>query len=208
MRHPTDGILRRLVDEPAGVPDPDRQHVAGCPVCLRGLAAAQQDATAASAALHAEVSPDVDRAFRQLSARVAAEERSASAAPAARARRRWQPLRSPVVDALRAGVTGEPTYTVGDQLVADFTFSAARAEQAAAAAGESLPPVPDGLDGSRFRLVAGPGTAATWSEARGVPALVVARVAAPTASSTSGVSFEAARDYLLSVPGLPDDLAA
>lgn len=46
MRHPTEGTLRRLVDEPAGVTDADREHVAGCPVCLSGLAAAQEDAVA------------------------------------------------------------------------------------------------------------------------------------------------------------------
>ena len=28
MRHPTEGVLRRLVDEPAGVADADRAHVA------------------------------------------------------------------------------------------------------------------------------------------------------------------------------------
>ena len=31
MRHPTEGVLRRLVDEPAGVADADRAHVADCP---------------------------------------------------------------------------------------------------------------------------------------------------------------------------------
>jgi hypothetical protein len=40
-----------------------------------------------------------------------------------------------------------------------------------------------------------------------VPALVVARVVAPTAFS-SGVPFNTARDYLLSLPGLPTGLAA
>jgi hypothetical protein len=40
----------------------------------------------------------------------------------------------------------------------------------------------------------------------GVPALVVGRAVAPTAFS-SGVPFEAVRDYLLSLPGLPDDVA-
>ena len=40
-----------------------------------------------------------------------------------------------------------------------------------------------------------------------MPALVVARAVAPTTSS-SGVPFETVRDYLLSLPGLPDDLAA
>ncbi len=49
--------------------------------------------------------------------------------------------------------------------------------------------------------------AAVWSEARGVPALVVGRATAPTAFA-SGVPFDDARDYLLSLPGFPADLAA
>jgi len=44
MRHPTEGTLRRLVDEPAGVADADRSHVAGCPRCRAALAAAGEDA--------------------------------------------------------------------------------------------------------------------------------------------------------------------
>jgi hypothetical protein len=286
MRHPTDGTLRRLVDEPSGVPDPDRQHVAGCPVCLSGLAEAQQTAAATAAALPTGDVPDVDRGWQRLSAQAArssADVPRRSVAPAGRWRRAvrspavaafgvvivlggagaaaagdWLPvfrtdqiapvqvstadlvalpdvsaygdlqvvsepevhevadaaaareesgLDVPEVAELPGGVTGTPTYTVGGRLVADFTFSAARATEAAAAAGEQLPPVPAGLDGSRFQLVAGPGTALTWSSASGLPALVVARVAAPTASS-AGVPFETARDYLLSVPGIPDQLAA
>jgi hypothetical protein len=39
-----------------------------------------------------------------------------------------------------------------------------------------------------------------------VPTLVVARVVAPKVYS-SGVPFETVRDYLLSLPGLPDGLA-
>jgi hypothetical protein len=115
-------------------------------------------------------------------------------------------LHLPEVGRLPSGVTGDPSYLVGGQLVAEFTFSATKAQNAAAKAGETLPAVPAGLDGSRFRLVAGPGAAETWSESRGVPALVVARVTAPTAYS-SGVPFDTARDYLLSLPGLPDQLA-
>ncbi|MEX5720191.1 hypothetical protein [Geodermatophilus maliterrae] len=287
MRHPTDGTLRRLLDEPAGVPDDDRTHVAGCAQCLRGLSAVREDAAAATAALSSAATPDVDLAWRRFSAHVAADARGRAAAPAPAPARRWRrALRSPVaaalgvalvlggagaaaaadwlqvfrteevaalpvsstdlvglpdlsaygelvlvtepgvhevadaaaaaeetgldvphVDALPAGVTGEPAYTVGGQAVAEFTFSADRAAQAAAAAGETLPPPPAGLDGSTFRLMAGPGVAAVWSEARGVPALVVARVTAPSAFS-SGVPFETAREYLLSLPGLPDELAA
>ena len=51
-----------------------------------------------------------------------------------------------------------------------------------------------------------PGVAEIWTQAAGVPALVVARAVAPTAFS-SGVPFDDVRDYLLSLPGLPADLA-
>src|SRR3954468_4174310 len=281
-RHPGEGTLRRLLDEPAGVADADREHVAGCPQCLRGLAAARQDAAVAAAAMSTAVDSDVDAAWR----RFAVASAPARTAVPARAGRWRTALRSPVVaalgvvvvlggagaaaaadwlqifrteqvaavpvsttdlvalpdlsaygdlqvvsepdvrevadgaaareatgldvpqvDALPPGVTGSPSYTVGGQLVAEFTFSADRAAQAAATAGETLPSPPPGLDGSRFRLVAGRGLAEVWSEARGIPALVVARVTAPTAFS-SGVPLDTARDYLLSLPGLPDDLAA
>ncbi|HWT23400.1 MAG TPA: hypothetical protein VN213_07830, partial [Solirubrobacteraceae bacterium] len=113
----------------------------------------------------------------------------------------------PEVRELPRGVTGQPTFRVGSRVRAVFTFSAEKAARAAEAAGETLPPPPPGLDGSRFRLVAGPGLAAVWPEARGLPALLVARAVAPTADS-SGVPFATARDYLLSLPGLPDDLAS
>jgi hypothetical protein len=116
-------------------------------------------------------------------------------------------LSVPQVSDLPRGVTGEPVFQVGNQVSAVFTFSAEEAARVAAAAGETLPPPPPGLDGSRFRLVAGPGLAAVWSEGRGLPAMVVARAVAPTAYS-SGVPFETARNYLLSLPGLPEDLAS
>ena len=53
----------------------------------------------------------------------------------------------------------------------------------------------------------GPGVAAVWSQPTGVPTLVVASVVAPEVFS-SGVPFETVRDYLLSLPGLPEDVAA
>jgi hypothetical protein len=116
-------------------------------------------------------------------------------------------LSVPEVSELPRGVTGEPVFQVGNQVSAVFTFSAEEAARAAAEAGETLPPPPSGLDGSRYRLVAGPGLAAVWSEGRGIPAMVVARGVAPTAYS-SGVPFVRARDYLLSLPGLPEDIAS
>jgi hypothetical protein len=115
-------------------------------------------------------------------------------------------LAVPEVTDLPRGVGGRPVYQVGGQVSATFTFSAARAARAAAA-GTTVPPAPPGLDGSQVRLVAGPGLAEIWSQGGGVPTLVVGRAVAPTAFS-SGVPFTTLRDYLLSLPGLPEDLAA
>jgi hypothetical protein len=113
----------------------------------------------------------------------------------------------PQVSDLPNGISGDPVHQVGSQVSATFTFSTARATGAAAEAGEALPPPPGGLDGNQLRLVAGPGVAQTWASASGVPALVVGRAVAPRAFS-SGLPFATARDYLLSLPGLPDDVAA
>ena len=288
MRHPSDGTLRRLLDEPVGVADPDREHVADCPVCLSGLAAAREDAAVSTSALDlpSDLDPgaDLDAAWARLSQAVAAQ--APSTVVPLRPRRRWRgALRSPAVaavgavalvagagaaaaadwlqvfrterieavtltqadlvqlpdltaygtvevveepevrvvadaeaaeqesglpllevDELPRGVTDRSTISVGGQLRAEFTFSAEQAAKAAQAEGEALPPPPAGLDGSRFRLVAGPGVAEVWSADSGLPGLVVARAAAPTAFS-SGVPFETARDYLLDLPGMPDEVA-
>src|SRR6476620_1010217 len=104
MRHPTDGTLRRLLDEPAGVADVDREHIGSCSVCLAGLAAARRDAAAADSVLDlpvgAEVCTDVDAGWRRLSRAMAADRPERVASPP---RRRWRPaLRSPV--AARLGV--------------------------------------------------------------------------------------------------------
>ena len=280
-RHPNPGVLRRLVDEPAGVTDADRAHVTGCTDCLTELAAAAEDATAVGAALTTRVDAvDVPAAWDRLSATLPA------VAPPARAGRRrgrvprtggvrrplaaavaftavlsvagvaaandWLPvfrteqvapvafdssdlvalpdlsaygtvevtgdgdlhavadpaaaagetgLDVPEVAELPGGVVGDPAVDVGSQVTAVFTFSA----DLAADAGGAAPPA--GLDGSQVRLVAGPGVAQVWSSASGVPALVVATAVAPSADS-SGVPFETLRDYLLALPGLPEDLAA
>ena len=289
MRHPSEGVLRRLVDEPAGVTVDDRAHVAGCPTCLRALDTARAEAQLVGAALAPSAAADTDAAWARFSAAAAAAPAAApvrSAAVPGSGRGRWRAtVRRPVIAALSAvvlvtgagvaaandwlpifstervdpvevtatelvgvpdlsaygdleitkepatdqvadaatarertglavpevaelpeGVTGEPTYLVGDAVGATFTFSADKAAQAAAAAGETLPPPPPGIDGATLRLEAGPGVAAMWSQPTGVPTLVAARVVAPTVYS-QGVPFETVRDYLLSLPGLPDDLA-
>jgi hypothetical protein len=284
MRHPSEGVLRRLVDEPAGVTDDDRAHVAACPACLHALDAARADARLVGAALATSGAVDTDAAWARLSTTTA----TAAPRPAAvsSGRSRWRTtVRRPAIAALSAvvlvtgagvaaandwlpifqtervdpveitstdlvqvpdlsaygdlevtkepapeqvadaaaarertgldvpevaelpeGVTGDPAYQAAGVASATFTFSAAKAAQAAAAEGEVLPPPPAGLDGSSLRLDAGPAVAAIWSQPTGVPTLVVARVVAPTVYS-SGVPFETVRDYLLSLPGLPDGLA-
>ena len=287
MRHPADGTLRRLLDDPAGVPDPDRDHVTACPVCRDGLVAASSDADLAAAALGTDADQppvDVDLAWERLSRAVSTSAPGAPVTPLA-GRRRRRTLRSPAVAAvgvvallsgagvaaaadwlqvfrterleavtitqadlvqlpdltaygtvevvqepevdvvadvdtaeqasgldvpdvaeLPRGVDERSTLSVGSQLRAEFTFSAEQAARAAEAVGEVLPPPPAGLDGSRFRLVAGPGVAQVWSADSGLPGLVVARAVAPTAFS-SGVPFDAARDYLLDLPGMPEEVA-
>lgn len=315
-RHAADGTLRRLLDEPAGVADADRAHIAGCPTCLAGLTRAQADASAIAAALTpaattATTPPEltgageVDAGWHRLTAALARTEAPAPARAAAgkagresagrtpapaRADRRAGPtrprwgarLRTPVVavagvvllvtgagiaaaadwlpifrteqiapvtitaddlvtlpdltaygdvgavtdpgvhpvaDAaaaaaatgltipqvadLPAGVSGAPQVLAGGPAGLEFTFSAAKAAQAVAPA--TLPAPPPGLDGSRFRLAAGPGVLQVWTADSGFPALAVGRAVAPTADS-SGVDFATARDYVLSLPGLPADL--
>ena len=287
MRHPTEGVLRRLLDEPAGVSEPDRRHVAGCPRCSRALTTVREDSTAVGAALQAPATADldVDRGWRRLS-RAASVRHPRRTAPApladgfvaalrrpvvavlvvvvvltgagTAAARDWLPifrteqvapvglssadlialpdlsaygelaltgepdvhevpdaataaaesgLDVPQVTTLARGISGDPTYQVGGQMSATFTFSAERAARAAADTGTPLPPTPPGLDGSSVRLAAGPGVVQLWSSSAGVPALVVGRAVAPKAFS-SGVPFATVRDYLLSLPGLPADVAA
>jgi hypothetical protein len=116
-------------------------------------------------------------------------------------------LAVPEVSDLPEGVSGDPTYRVAGTMSAVFTFSAEKAAQAAAVEGEDLPVPPPGVDGSSLRLTAGPGVAAFWAQPTGVPTLVVARVGAPTVEASGDVKFAQVRDYLLSLPGLPDDLA-
>ena len=289
MGHTSDGVLRRLLDEPAAVATSEREHTAACPQCLGTLATMREDAAVIDAALALPAAHDVDvaAAWRRLSAAPAAPAPSARPAPARRRTARSRSLvRRPAVAALAAalvvtgggaaaangwlpifqteqvapvslsaddlvavpdlsaygeleitaeprvhevpdaeaaaaetgldvpevadlprGVSGEPLYQVGGKASATFTFSAEQAARAAAEAGEELPDVPPGLDGSSVRLDAGPGVAQVWTSDAGAPALLVARAVAPSAFS-SGVPFETVRDYLLSLPGLPDDVAA
>ncbi|MGN6687506.1 MAG: hypothetical protein ACTHK1_08210 [Actinomycetales bacterium] len=293
MRHPTDGTIRRLLDEPAGVSDADRTHLAGCPRCAAALEAAREDAVIAQSVLPEAVPAlDTDAAWERLSRSLSQDPVTVAVPPApTRPERRRRGgglprLRRPVVAAVSAvvlltgasaaaaaewlpifhtervapvslsegdlvqlpdlsavgtltvttppairdvpdaaaaqrltgiaapqlatlphGVVGDPSFQASPAASATFTFSAAKAAQVAAASGTSVPPVPPGLDGSQFRLTAGPGVAEVWRDARGVPALIVGRAGAPEVAS-SGVAFDRVRDYLLSLPSLPGGLRA
>ncbi|WP_199234735.1 hypothetical protein [Kribbella sp. VKM Ac-2568] len=113
----------------------------------------------------------------------------------------------PKVNTLPRGVSGESEYRVAGKVSVTFTFSTDRAAQAAEKAGKTLPPPPPGLDGGQLRLSAGPGVVQVWSSDAGAPALIVGRAVAPSASS-SGVPIATVRDYLLSLPGVPEKVAA
>jgi hypothetical protein len=101
MRHPTEGVLRRLIDEPVGVAEPDRQHIAECAHCLGELATMRQDATLVGAALHVDGGADVDvpDAWRRLSKAAPTPSPNWAGRPA-RAGRARALLRRPIVAAV------------------------------------------------------------------------------------------------------------
>ena len=92
-------------------------------------------------------------------------------------------------------------------MVAEFTFSAGQG--ARRPPGEALPP-PARRAGRQPRSGSSPARAWPRSGRRpaGVPALVVARVDRADGVLLRACRSTTARDYLLSLPGLPDDLAA
>src|SRR3954462_8556817 len=111
MRHPSEGVLRRLVDEPAGVTDDDRAHVAACPQCLRALETTRAEARLVDAALASSAPVDTDAAWARFAAAPPPVRPPVAAAPPVRptvappARSRWRPnLRRPVIAAVSAVV--------------------------------------------------------------------------------------------------------
>ena len=119
MRHPTDGTLRRLIDEPAGVPDTDRAHIAGCDTCRGVLEQLRTDARLTAAALDVPGDVDVDAGWTRLSTAVGPATRPAGR-PAVVARPAgWRTaVRKPAVAALSAVllVTGAGVAAANDWL--------------------------------------------------------------------------------------------
>lgn len=118
MRHPTEGVLRRLLDDPAAVSDPDRQHVVDCTTCLRELTAVRRDATLVASALSPGSAPEVDvaAAWRRLSASSATGRQPST--PRAAAGRTTGLLRRPAAAALAVALvlTGAGTAAANDWL--------------------------------------------------------------------------------------------
>ncbi len=124
---------------------------------------------------------------------------------------------APNAGTLPSTVSKQITYVVVPEAVATFTFSAAKAQAAAAAQGKTLPSMPAGMDGSTLTLTVGPalievfgdlnqGSASDVSQLT-LPQLIVAESKAPVVTST-GVSVTQLEDYLLKQPGITPQLAA
>jgi hypothetical protein len=115
-------------------------------------------------------------------------------------------LSLPAVKHLPVGVSGSASYAVLPKADAEFTFSAQKAAAEAKRQGTTLPAMPAGLDGSSLRLDLGPVAMEAWTQNEKLPALVVARMNAPTVSS-QGASLQSLVGYLLAQPNIPKDLA-
>jgi hypothetical protein len=126
-------------------------------------------------------------------------------------------MQPPTASNVPSGVSKTVTYIAMSQAQATFTFSAAKAQAAAAAHGKTAPAMPAGMDGSTMTITVGPAvgevfgelnqpTSATASpESINLPQLVVARSAAPSASST-GVNVTDLENFLLAQPGISAQL--
>lgn len=138
---------------------------------------------------------------------------------------------------LPSGVPTTVTYVVKPGESGSFTFSAAKAKAAAAAKGETLPPMPANIDGSTLNVSTGAVVLAVYgnnvqsknaiatassndTQADGrksaegsttsmsnLPSLVIAQTAVPTVQST-GASAQELENYLLAQPGISPQLVS
>lgn len=119
-------------------------------------------------------------------------------------------MRVLVPASLPSGVQSAPRYEVMPGRSAIFTFSAEKAQAAAGARGQQLPPMPANIDGSSLQIVVGAIVLATYPGPENtqlpIPSLVIGQAAAPVVRST-GVSVEELQQYLLAQPGISQGLA-
>jgi len=124
----------------------------------------------------------------------------------------------PVIHHVPSGASASPSYAVVAGGVVSFTFDATLARAAAARAGGDLPPMPKGLDGSTLTVSIAPAVVISYgfdaaslyqggSLPTGNEAFVVVASRTPTVSTT-GVTMRQLEAYLLSVPGIPAEVAS
>lgn len=302
MRHLSEGVLRRMYDDPDAMGVEERSHFATCPGCQDRFQRVSDDARQVRAAFDVGPAPtDPRHAFAQMQARLHGAPRKRRAprlrlSPAARLGWRkpvlatvlaaglaavltftplaaslrqllqpnqvqpislsqqdmdslqplggygtvtWQqkPARQQVASASAAAqasglpqlqpsnlpksVAGLPTtYYTTNQANGSFTFSEAKAREAAQRAGKSAPAFPSGVDGSTLVVQSGPGEAVVYADQSklqqaekqrgGTPeqalqqvgsVFVVGQMRAPSLSST-GVTVAQLKQTLLAQPGL------
>ncbi len=136
-----------------------------------------------------------------------------SAAKAAQATNSAAPAAAPVASgrpSARPMVHGKPFKVFGI-----FRGLATSHAHASASNLKPLPPMPAGLDGSVLRVTLGPVVVATYgnndsatgNDLHNLPALVIGQAVSPKVTST-GATAKQIEDYLLSLPGMPADVAA
>jgi hypothetical protein len=122
----------------------------------------------------------------------------------------------PVAHNVPSTISTTITYGAMSQAVATFTFSAEKAQAAAAARGKTLPKLPAGMDGATLTVTVGPAVGEIYGNMNqpspsanevNLPQLVIAKSAAPTVKSTQ-VSAQTLENYILSLPGISKDLAS
>lgn len=127
-------------------------------------------------------------------------------------------LAVPVVATLPAGIPAAPTYAIVSGGMVTFTFGATLARAAAARAGGQLPAMPAGLDGSTLSVSIQPAVVVSYGVDPATllqggaglpsgPAFILVATRTPTVTST-GVTARQLEDYLLSVPGIPAEVAS
>ena len=113
-------------------------------------------------------------------------------------------LTPPAAPADFAGKT--VTYTVVGRSVVSFTFNAALARQAAAAAGKPAPVFPAGIDGTTLTITGGPAVAEVFGTIDKSTSLsnlpLVEGVATPPVVTSNGVSAAELESFLIQQPGI------
>jgi hypothetical protein len=120
---------------------------------------------------------------------------------------------------LPSGVSTTVTYAAMPQATGVFTFSKDKAAAAAAQTGKTLPPLPAGMDGAEITVSVGPAVVAIYGNLTAptasagltqanLPQLVVGKSGSPVVTTSSQITVKQIEDYIVSVPGVSDQLKA